>query len=97
MSQQRCKGYVATFKALLVEEDVRCTSVHYFKYKLVLEFNHWKNSRWFDSRHFRILDSVMWGSYPTSLRNVDGSTRASAYAWNNAGKSQYNLYVVGVT
>ena len=44
------------------------------------------------------FDSFMWGNYPTSLRNVSGSTRLTAHAWNNArkgtstaGKSPYNL------
>ena len=29
------------------------------------------------------LDSLIWGSYPASLRNIDGSTQMPTRAWNN--------------
>ena len=38
------------------------------------------------------IDSMMRGSYPASLRNIDGSTQVPAHDWNNAiWESSYNL------
>jgi hypothetical protein len=33
----------------------------------------------------------MWGSYPASLRNVNGSTQVPVRAWNNARKGTWGL------
>jgi hypothetical protein len=33
----------------------------------------------------------MWGSYPASLQNVDGSTHVPVRAWNNARKGIQGL------
>jgi hypothetical protein len=38
-----------------------------------------------------ILDSLMGGSYPASLRNVGGSTQVPVRAWNNARKGTWGL------
>ena len=37
------------------------------------------------------LDSFVWGSYPTSLRNVGGSTKVPARVWNNALRGTCDL------
>jgi hypothetical protein len=39
----------------------------------------------------RTLDSLMWGSYPASLRNVVGSTQVPVPAWNNARKGTWRF------
>jgi hypothetical protein len=33
----------------------------------------------------------MWGSYPSSLRNVGGSTQVLVRAWNNARKGTWGI------
>jgi hypothetical protein len=38
-----------------------------------------------------LKDSFMWGSYPTNLRNVGGSTQVPVHAWNNARKGTWGL------
>ena len=37
------------------------------------------------------LRFFMWGCYPASLRNIDGSTQVPARAWNNAWRDTWGL------
>ena len=51
MLHQRCKGYISDFPALLVEEDLKCPSVCYFRHKLSKLCFTWVKPRMFHKLH----------------------------------------------